>query len=209
MGETDSHSHGVFGLSLVQLALLLFFAAVILYVTERVEVSSGQEPHSAPRETTARDQSVQGHLDEAKAETTTLQQQLGDMTALVEDLKLMVGAKTASKEGFQEAVETLKRGYALCQKDDNTLIEARIQNGAETVMVLAEIPPDLAVTMAKGEQTSDLEEIVSFIQEVYEYEKDHKCRFNYRLKYATDNDYRKGRDGYEKYFYPEKLLRTG
>ena len=32
---------------------------------------------------------------------------------------------------------------------------------------------------------------MSFIQDVYEYEKDHKCRFNYRLKYATDNDYRK------------------
>jgi hypothetical protein len=76
-------------------------------------------------------------------------------------------------------------------------------------MVVGEIPSDLPVTMAKGEQTSDLEKIVSFIQEVYEYEKDHRCRFNYRLKYATDNDYRKGRDGYEKYFYPEKLLRTG
>ena len=50
---------------------------------------------------------------------------------------------------------------------------------------------------------------MSFIQDVYEYEKDRKCRFNYRLKYGTDNDYRKGRDGYEKYFYPEKLLKIG
>jgi hypothetical protein len=65
------------------------------------------------------------------------------------------------------------------------------------------------VNLVKGEQTSDLEEIVSFIQDVYEYEKDHKCRFNYRLKYATDNDYKKGRDGYEKYFYPEKIIKAG
>jgi len=32
---------------------------------------------------------------------------------------------------------------------------------------------------------------------------------NYRLKYATDNDYRKAREGFEKYFYPEKMIRTG
>jgi hypothetical protein len=198
----------VFGLSLIQIVLLLVFAVTLLYVTEQVEVS-GQEPQKGTGEKTAQGENVQAHLDEAKAKTTTLQQQLGDMTLFVDELKLMVGAKAASKDAFQEAVDTLKRGYALCQKDDNTLIEARIQNGEETVMVIAEIPSDLAVTMAKGEQTSDLEEIVSFIQEVYEYEKDHKCRFNYRLKYATDNDYRKGRDGYEKYFYPEKLVRTG
>jgi hypothetical protein len=89
------------------------------------------------------------------------------------------------------------------------LIEARIQNGAETVHVIGEIPSDLTVNLAKGDHTSDLDQIVSFIQDVYEYEKDQKCRFNYRLKYATDNDYRKGRDGYEKYFYPEKIMRTG
>ena len=131
------------------------------------------------------------------------------MTAFLDELKLMVGAKQASKEGFQEAIDTLKRGYALCQKDDNTLIEVRIHNGVETVQVIADIPSDLSVTLGKGEQMSDLEQIVSFIQDVYEYEKDHKCRFNYRLKYGTDNDYRKGRDGYEKYFYPEKLVKIG
>ena len=131
------------------------------------------------------------------------------MTAFLDELKLMVGAKQASKEGFQEAIDTLKRGYALCQKDDNTLIEVRIHNGVETVQVIADIPSDLSVILGKGEQMSDLEQIVSFIQDVYEYEKDHKCRFNYRLKYGTDNDYRKGRDGYEKYFYPEKLVKIG
>jgi hypothetical protein len=138
-----------------------------------------------------------------------LEQRIAEMTLFMDDVKLMVGAKNASKEGFQEAVDTLKRGYALCQKDDNTLIEARIQNGAETVHVIGELPADLTANLAKGDQTSDLEQIVSFVQDVYEYEKDHKCRFNYRLKYATDNDYRKGRDGYEKYFYPEKIVRTG
>ena len=207
MEETESRSNWVFGLSLVQVLLLLFFAVAILHVTERAEVG-GQEPRTVSELTAGQDGGLHAGLDAATAENVQLQQRVGDMTAFLDELKLMVGAKQASKEGFQEAIDTLKRGYALCQKD-NTLIEARIHDGAETVQVIGDIPPGLSVTLGKGEQTSDLEQIVSFIQDVYEYEKDHKCRFNYRLKYGTDNDYRKGRDGYEKYFYPEKLMKIG
>ena len=208
MEEPESRSNWVFGLSLVQVLLLLFFAVAILHLTERAEVG-GQEPRPASELTAVQDGSLHAGLDAATAKNAELQQRVGDMTAFLDELKLMVGAKQASKEGFQEAIDTLKRGYALCQKDDNTLIEVRIHNGVETVQVIADIPSDLSVTLGKGEQMSDLEQIVSFIQDVYEYEKDHKCRFNYRLKYGTDNDYRKGRDGYEKYFYPEKLVKIG
>jgi len=208
VGETESRSDWVFGLSLLQITLLLCFAALLIYVTEQGEVS-GQEPRQGAGETKTFQESLQASLDAATARNTALEKQLGEIALLVDDVKVMVGAKAPSKEGFQDAVETLKRGYALCQKDDNTLIEAKIQNGAETVSVIGEIPSYLVVPLGKGDTTSDLEQIVSFIQDVYEYEKDHKCRFNYRLRYGTDNDYRKGRDGYEKYFYPEKLLRSG
>ncbi|HEU4505235.1 MAG TPA: hypothetical protein VFR79_10405 [Nitrospira sp.] len=202
MGDPKSQSDWVFGLSLVQVMLLLVFAAMLISVTENGEVR-GQE------ETSGQGASLQARLDAATEKSNALEKRLGDMALLVDEVKLMVGAKAPSKEAFQEAIDSVKRGYSLCQKDDNTLIEASIQNGAETVHVIGEIPSDLMVNLVKGDQTSDLDQIVSFIQDVYEYEKDHKCRFNYRLKYATDNDYRKGRDGYEKYFYPEKIMRTG
>lgn len=202
MGDPKSQSDWVFGLSLVQVMLLLVFAAMLISVTENGEVR-GQE------ETSAQGAGLQARLDAATEKSHALEKRLGDMALLVDEVKLMVGAKAPSKEAFQEAIDSVKRGYSLCQKDDNTLIEASIQNGAETVQVIGEIPSDLMVNLVKGDQTSDLDQIVSFIQDVYEYEKDHKCRFNYRLKYATDNDYRKGRDGYEKYFYPEKIMRTG
>lgn len=207
MGEAEPRSDWVFGLSLVQVILLLFFAVVIIYVTENVE-GRGQVPHQGIAEAKTQETSLQASLDAATEKNNELEKQLGNMTLLVDEVKLMVGAKVPSKEGFQEAIESLKRGYSLCQKDDNTLIEARILNGAETLQVIGEIPSDLAVNLVKGDQTSDLDQIVPFIQDVYEYEKDHKCRFNYRLKYATDNDYRKAREGYEKYFYPEKIVKT-
>jgi hypothetical protein len=208
VGDTESRSNWVLGLSLVQVILLLFFAVLIMYVTENVEVR-GQESHKGVGETKTHDANLQARLDASTERNDELAKQLGESAQLVDELKLMVGAKSPSKEGFQEAIESLKRGYSLCQKDDNTLIEARIHNGAETLQVIGEIPSDLIVNLAKGDETSDLDEIISFIQDVYEYEKDHKCRFNYRLKYVTDNDYRKAREGYEKYFYPEKLMRTG
>ena len=208
MGKTDAGADRVFGMSLLHVVLLLCFGAMLIYVAERGEVS-GQEPQQSGGETHTQDTGLQAKLDATTERNMELQTQLADMTLFVDEVKLMVGAKGPSKEAFRDAVDTLKRGYALCQKDDNTLIEATIRNGAENVQVIGEIPSDLFVNLAKGDGTSDLDHIVSFIQDVYEYEKDHKCRFNYRLKYATDNDYRKAREGYEKYFYPEKILKTG
>jgi hypothetical protein len=188
--------------------LLLGFAVMIIYVTDSVE-GGGQESHQVVEEPRTQDAGLQARLDAEAQKNNRLEKQLGDMTLLVDELKLMVGARVPSREAFQEAIESLKCGYALCQKDNNTLIEASIQNGVETVQVIGEIPSDLEVGLLKGDQTSDLDQIVSFVQDVYQYEKDHKCRFNYRLKYGTDNDYRKAREAYEKYFYPEKITRTG
>jgi hypothetical protein len=206
--ESDSRSGWALGLSLVEVMLLLVFAALMVNVTDNVE-SRGQEPPQDVVERKKLDAVLQAKLDAATEKSDVLERQLNDMTLFVNELKIIVGAKVSTKEGFHEAIENLKRGYALCQKDNNTLIEASVQNGEETLHVIGDIPSDLAVNLAKGDQTSDLDQIVSFIQDVYQYEREHECRFNYRLKYATDHDYRKAREGFEKYFYPEKMIRTG
>ena len=206
--ETESRSSWAFGMSLVEVMLLLVFAALIVYVTDNVE-SRGEEPHQNVDVPKTPDPVLQAKLDAATEKSDDLERQIHDMTVLVNELKQMVGAKVSTKEGFHEAIENLKRGYALCHKDNNTLIEANVQNGEETLQVIGDIPSDLIVNLVKGDQVSDIEKIVSFNQDVYQYERDHKCRFNYRLKYATDNDYRKARERFEKYFYPEKIVRTG
>lgn len=206
--ESDSRSGWALGLSLVEVMLLLVFAAMMVYVTDTVE-GRGQETQQIVEEPPPVDTHLQARLDAATEKNSDLEQQLNDMTHFVNELKVMVGAKGSTKEGFQEAIESLKRGYAFCQKNGNTLIEVSEQNGVETMQVIGDIPSDLRVNLAKGDQTSDLDQIVPFLQDVYEYEKDQSCRFNYRLKYATDNDYRKAREGFEKYFYPEKMIRTG
>lgn len=203
--EGDSRSSWILGLSLVEVMLLLVFAGMLVYVTDIVEGRGQDTPRIGDQPGT----SLQARLDTVAQKNNDLEQELNELTLLVNDVKVLVGAKGSTKEGFQEAVENLKRGYAFCQKTGNTLIEASVQNGAEAIQVIGDIPPDMRVSLGKGDQTSDLEEMITFLQDVYEYEKDQSCRFNYRLKYATDNDYRKAREGFEKYFYPEKMIRTG
>lgn len=202
--QSDSRASLALGLSLVEVMLLLVFAAMMVHVTDTVE---GRQP--IVDESHDLDLGPQSRLDAAAEQNRDLEQRLNQMTLLMNDVKLMVGAKGSTKEGFQEAIENLKRGYALCQRDGNTLIEASVHNGEETVRVIGDIPSGLNVNLVKGDQTSDLEQIVSFLQDVHQYEKDQGCRFNYRLKYATDNDYRKAREVFERYFYPEKMIRTG
>jgi hypothetical protein len=201
--ESDSRSGWVLGLSLIQVLLLLVFGALMVYVTDAVEGRSPDPPPivEGPRQM---DPEVQAKLDVALEQSSDLEKQLSEMTLMMNDVKVMVGAKGSTKEGFQEAVDNLKRGYALCQKNGNTLIEASVQHGDETVAVIGDVPSDLRVHVTKGDRIENLEEIVSFLQDVYQYEKDRNCRFNYRLKYATDKDYRLAREGFEKYFYPEK-----
>lgn len=206
--ESESRSSWALGLSLIEVILLLAFAALLVYVTDNVE-SRGQEPQQVVDEPKTLDADLQARLDAATEKSDDIERQLNDMTLFVNELTRMIGAKESTKEGFHEAIESLKRGYALCQKDNNTLIEATLQHGVETLRVIGDIPSDLIVNVAKGGQTSDLDQIVSFIQDVYQYEMDHTCRFNYRLKYATDKDYRKAREGFERYFYPEKMIRIG
>src|SRR5262245_9303241 len=124
---------------------------MLMYVTENVEVQ-GQESYKGVGEMRTHDATLRTRLDAATERNDDLEKQLGDITKLVDELQLMVGAKGSSKEGFQEAIESLKRGYSLCQKDDNTLIEARIHNGAESLQVIGDIPSDLIVNLAKGDQ---------------------------------------------------------
>lgn len=201
--ESDSRSRWSFGLSLIQVMLLLVFGAMMVYVTDSGE---GRGPDTQPvvERPPNDNMDLQARLDAAMKKNSDLTQQLSDATLMMDGFKVMVGAKGATREEFQEAVDNLKRGYSFCDKSSNTLIEANVQNGEETVTVIGEIPSDLRVSLAKGDQTSNLEDIVSFLQDVYQYEKDRNCRYNYRLKYATDNDRRMAREGFGKYMYPEK-----
>ncbi|SLM49871.1 protein of unknown function [Nitrospira japonica] len=225
MTRTDPRTDPVLGLSLVQVVLLLVFAVLLVQVTdngangqpdtrqsaavpESVSQSAAQSDALPPTtESTRTDPGLQAKLDDAAETSRRLEKRLAEVTALVDEVKGMVGAKAASRDGFQEAVENMKRGYTLCQKD-NVLIEASIQNGEESIRVIGDIPSGLDTSLAKGEYTSDLDQIVPFMQDVYQYEKDRKCRFNYRLQYVTDNDYRKARERFEKYFFPEKMTKV-
>ncbi len=203
MMESDARSGWVLSLSLVGLLLLLAFAAMMVYVADAVE-GRGPDPLPTVENSRPMASAVQARLDAAMGKNQDLEKQLSEMDQMVNELKTLVGAKETTKESFQVAIGNLKRGYVLCQQGGNTLIEATVEHGEETVAVIGDIPSDMRVNLKQGEHTSDLEEIVSFLQDVYQYEKDRNCRFNYRLKAATEDDRRLAKEGFGKYLYPEK-----
>lgn len=204
--ESDARSGWVLGLSLIEILLLLVFAALMVYVTDTAASgdADGAPAPAVAEPAPAVDEALQAKLEEALEKNNGLEKRLNDLTLMMDEVKVLVGAKATTKESFQAAIGNLKRGYAMCQQGGNTLIEATVEHGDETVSVIGEIPSDMRVSLKKGDQTSDLEEIVSFLQDVYQYEKEQNCRFNYRLKYATDSDYKRAREGYDKYLYREK-----
>src|SRR3954463_9071020 len=131
----DSRSGFALGLSLVEVMLLLVFAGMLVYVAD-TGAGKGQEPQPLVDEVRALSVTPEAGPDAAMEKPHDLEARLDEMTSLMNDVKLMVGAKGSTKEGFQEAVDNLKRGYALCQKNSNTLIEASVRHGVESLQVI-------------------------------------------------------------------------
>src|SRR4026207_2314042 len=98
--------------------LLLCFGGMIIYVTESGG-GRGHEPRQGVEATQRPEASLHARLDATAEKNTELERDRGDMRGLVGELHTMGGAEVASKEGFQEAIDNLKRGYSLCQKDNN------------------------------------------------------------------------------------------
>ena len=105
MRDTESRSNWVFGLSLVQVILLLFFGAMIIYVTENVE-GRGHELRQGVEETKKQEGSLHARLDATAEKNAELERQLGDMTVFVDELKLLVAPRCLLRKGFRKPLKT-------------------------------------------------------------------------------------------------------
>ena len=113
----------------------------------------------------------------------------------------------------QQVRQDMARGAPRCDQN-NVLVEVSIQHG--TVQVRLKGTPRrlqewTRATGMKAPSTGDVltgqQAIWSFLDSVsrfYEQQSQQKqpCRYDYKLISATDEDYRRGRETFEKYFYP-------
>jgi hypothetical protein len=112
--------------------------------------------------------------------------------------------------------EELARGYPKCE-DNNVLTDVSMLDGAVNLTVTTSArfsawSRNAAVNIPRqGQVLTDRQEIAAFLRSValfYESARiaQSNCRFDYRLRYATDHDYHEGRQTFEVLFYPASIV---
>ena len=124
-----------------------------------------------------------------------------------------------TQEGQRVRTELL-RGFPRCDQGDNTLLEAALQNGHTELRIRQSIGSEslqqwaysTGVTLPSvgAALTGDeaVETFLSTLERFYSHAKamSRPCRFDYRLRWTTDADYRIGRERLERYLYPAGIV---
>lgn len=116
----------------------------------------------------------------------------------------------------QKLRQELARGFPKCE-DSNVLADVSMLNGVMRLNVsgsptkLIGWSRSVGTTIPKpGDVLSGPGAVDNFLQTVARYyehakQENHNCRFDYKLRYITDHDYREGRETFEKLFYPATI----
>lgn len=202
----------VLGMSLAELILLLLFAVFMAQVL-RGEVLGGADPTLEIEKLREENAALRSRLASLEAKVQELERDVRAKDALIEQLRRMTGSQGSTLDDFKRALTTLKRGLPTCL-ENNTLVEASVKNRTMEVIILlddAELRrffEQHRLPLAKGMTLRENPEIDAFLAVVWRYEtrKGQVCRFDYRMKYVTPEDYYLGRERLEKFFYPEKIV---
>jgi hypothetical protein len=133
---------------------------------------------------------------------------VGDVPASNEQLRTALDTPQGKK-----FIEEMKRGFPRCE-EDNVLVAVFERDGATEVRI--EQPVKEVQTWAgsagmkipaAGDVLRNRDAIESFLQSVGRFYENKRlatkpCRFDYKLTYKTAEDYKDGRETFEKYFYP-------
>lgn len=209
-----SRNDFVLGMSLAEVILLLLFCFFLVYALERQGVGGQDAPVQIAR-LKEETEKLQKENKDLQLKQKELEQKLREAEGLIEQLRIMVGGKGTDLSDFKRAIIGLKRGFPTCL-DENTLVEILVKNSVIhlTILVsdqtLERFLGGYGVHVKKGKTINNQTEIDVFLNILWKYEnqKGKECRFDYRLRYATDQDYRLGREKFERYLYPERMVQV-
>jgi len=114
------------------------------------------------------------------------------------------------------------RSSPVCERPDNVLVEASVIHGQISIKVLSSSQhlsawlaglghhyPPVGVPITGGGQIQEfLEDVRSYYSSSSSKVDGKECRFDYRLKWASNDDYHDGRVGFEGYFYPAGITQV-
>jgi hypothetical protein len=107
------------------------------------------------------------------------------------------------------------RGFPKCDLTGNVVAEGSVRDGAVAMRVVAR-PDALAKWFsgsgagypAIGASFTGLQAVNSFLNRIGAYNLANPCRWDYRLAYVTDGDYKLGRETFEGVFYASRLQKV-
>ena len=193
--DPDHRSDFVIGMTLAEVFLLLLF---VVWLSTAIEVSPDGNP-DAPIDAVA----LKVTVTELRERIASLETDKQELSARVEALRDMLGAPNESLEGFREGfkrkLDEAKRGSPVCLPA-NILVHVARTDGVDIVRLLRDTRGLLpGGKWSEGAQLHDENEIQEFLRAVKNYyaKAEKKCRFDYKLTYKSDSDYRLGRTRYE------------
>jgi hypothetical protein len=205
--HVDRRSDIVIGMTLAEVFLLILF---VVWLSTAIDVSSDGNPE-APIDPEA----LRATVAKLQERLRSLERDKEDLRARVEALRDMLDAHDITDEALREAlqrrIQEAKRGSPVCLTD-NVLVHVSRTDGVDVLTVRQDTQSLLpGGRWAAGAQLQDEREIQEFLQavQIYYHQAQKKCRFDYRLTYKTDADYRLGRTRYESQtFYNAGLRQT-
>jgi hypothetical protein len=163
---------------------------------------------------------LKGELKGAEEKIADLEDKLRIMLILLGLPKDFDPTKAGAAAAINKACKEQCRSFPTCDQQNNVLIEASVIRGQISLKVLTS-GGSLSTWMAGrghrypavGVSITDPPAIQRFLDDVSHYYPSSKvegreCRFDYRLRWASDADYRKGRVLFEPYFYPAGITQV-
>lgn len=209
-GRWDTRGDFVLGMSLAEIMLLMVF--IVLIPPASSDPDGGSDPTIENEKLKEENGRLRNENQSLRDSVARLAHQLDSLQEVLGFLRDMSGAAGTGLGDFRTAFERMKRGFARCGSEDNTLVEVFAEEGTFRISILVE-DSGLSRFVAQeggelraGDLLTDSLDITDFLQTVRRYgdRVGEECRFDYRLWYGDDADYRQARDSIEHFLYPER-----
>lgn len=192
----------IIGMSLAEIFLLLL---LIVWWSSRLETDAAGGATVENINLKAENQRLTKRVTELETALNVAQARIKEVEDILEFVRNMVQASSATKEKLEDAykkrLQDAKRGFPKC-REANTLIEVRAADGEFAVVMLDDLD-----RFKKGQSILGESALVLLLQRARE--ASGQCRFDYRLTYGSKADYHDARELFEKYFYPERMVKLG
>lgn len=206
----------VIGMTLAEVFLLLLF--VVWWGAAIESEPGGVDPTVTIANLQAQVKELNAKISSLQGEVAGLKESLREKENTIKALQIMLNCVDGTVDDCRRGLDGIntdaRRGSPRCEQD-NVLVNVFVHAGATRVELVGGSNETLSQLrradgpVSKGSMLSerrDIEALLSSVTAYYTSRSQDECRFDYRLSYATAEDYYQGRQLFERYFYPAGIV---